>query len=83
MRMGKPVAVYIREEDLRLIPSSMEEDLKKAFINIDPFNMERVLAEYLENPQRLYQRSQAGLEYVHKWHDPVYVAGITKSFYES
>ena len=83
MRMGKPVAVFIREEDLRLIPSSMAEDLKKAFINIDPFNMERVLAEYLENPQRLYQRSQAGLEYVHKWHDPVYVAGITKSFYES
>lgn len=83
MRMGKPVAVFIREEDLRFIPSSMAEDLKEVFINIDPFNMEWVMTEYLENPQWLCQKSQASLEYVHKWHDPVYVAGITKSIYES
>jgi hypothetical protein len=61
----------------------MARNVKDAIININPFNIENVLAEYLENPQLLYQKSKAGLEYVHKWHDPVYVAGITKSVYES
>ena len=45
-------------------------------------NIESVLEEYLQNPQLLHQRSKAGLEYVHKWHNPLYVAGITKSVYE-
>ena len=83
MKMGKPVCAFIREEDLRFIPHEMARNVKDAIININPFNIENVLAEYLENPQLLYQKSKAGLEYVHKWHDPVYVAGITKSIYES
>jgi len=83
MKMGKPVGVYIREEDLQFIPKEMAKDLKETIININPNNIESILEEYLENPQRLYFKSQASSEYVHKWHDPVYVAGITKSFYES
>jgi hypothetical protein len=61
----------------------MAKDLKETVININPFNIEIVLEEYLENPQLLYRKSQAALEYVHKWHDPIYVARITKSVYES
>ena len=60
----------------------MAKDLKEAIININPMTIERVLEEYLQNPQLLYHKSQAGLEYVHRWHDPVYVAGITKTVYE-
>jgi len=83
MKMGKPVAVFIREEDLQFIPKEMAKDLKETIININPNNIESVLEEYLQNPHWLYSKSQASSEYVHKWHDPVYVAGITKSFYES
>jgi len=83
MKMGKPVGVFIREEDLKFVPEDMAKDLKEAVININPFNIESVLEEYLQNPQLLNQKSQAGLEYVHRWHNPLYVAGITKSFYEN
>lgn len=83
MKMGKPVAVFIREEDLQFIPERMAEDLREAVIHIDPVNMERVLEEYLENPGRLALKSEAGRAYVHRWHDPLYVGGITKAVYES
>ena len=83
MKMGKPVGVFIREEDLNFVPKEMAKDLREAVINLHPHHIEKILREYLENPQWLYQKSKAGLEYIHKWHDPVYVAGITKSFYES
>lgn len=82
MRMGKPVGVFIREEDLKFIPKEMAKDLEEAVININPSNIGKVLEEYLQNPHLLYHKSEAGVEYVHKWHDPVYVAGITKSIYE-
>jgi hypothetical protein len=82
MKMGKPVCAFIREEDLKFIPERMVRDLKEAIININPFNIETVLEEYLQNPQLLNQKSNAGLEYVHKWHNPLYVGGITKSIYE-
>lgn len=83
MKLGKPVCAFIREEDLRFIPKQMANDLKEAIINLNQLNLEKGLEEYLQNPQLLYQKSKAGLEYIHKWHDPVYVAGITKSIYES
>ena len=82
MKMGKPVAVFLREDDLKFVPEKMAIDLKDAVINLNPLNIENVIEEHLQNPQLLYQKSEVGLEYVHKWHDPVYVAGITKSFYE-
>lgn len=83
MKMGKPVCVFIREEDLKFIPKQMARDLEEAVINVNPFNIENILEGYLENPGLLYQRSKAGLEYVHRWHDPIYVAKITRSVYES
>jgi len=83
MKMGKPVAVFVREDDLKFIPEKMALDLKNAVINLSPLNIEKVIEEHLQNPELLYQKSGAGLEYVHKWHDPIYVAGITKFFYES
>jgi hypothetical protein len=83
MKMGKPVVAFIREEDFKFIPKEMAKDLKDAVINVNPFNIETLLEEYLQNPQLLNQKNEAGLAYVHKWHDPVYVASITKEIYES
>lgn len=82
MKMGKPLAVYISEDDLQFIPNDMAKDLKEAIINISPFNIYETLSEYIENRSLLVSKSIAGLDYVHKWHDPKYVAGITKEVYE-
>ena len=82
MKMGKPVAVYIREEDLRFIPPGMANDLKKSIINITPFNIETVLSQYIEDKKLLYEKSKQVVDYVQTWHDPLYVAKIVKEVYE-
>lgn len=83
MKMGKPLGVFIREEDLKFIPQEMMKDLKDAIINLNPYSIEKELSKYIENIDLLYQKSQASIEYVHKWHDPLYVASLTKQIYES
>jgi hypothetical protein len=83
MKMGKPLAVFIREEDLKFIPEQMAKDLGEAVIRIDPFRMETVLEGVLQNPGLLRLKSEAGQAYVHRWHDPLYVGSLTKSVYES
>ena len=82
MKMGKPLAVFVREEDLKFIPSNMAKALNEAIININPFNIETILSEYIENNHLLNEKSRAALDYVHQWHNPLYVAGLTKSVYE-
>ncbi len=82
MKMGKPVIARIAERDLRFLPPRMAEDVREAFINADPFNLHAVLKKCVENRKYLQEKARAGLEYVHKWHDPVYVAKLTKEKYE-
>jgi len=83
MKMGKPLGVFIREEDLKFIPSAMAEDLKDAIINLNPHNIKEELSKYIENINLLYQKSQASINYVNKWHNPLYVASLAKQAYES
>ncbi|HOM06192.1 MAG TPA: hypothetical protein PLW40_00705 [Syntrophales bacterium] len=83
MKMGKPLAVFIREEDLKFIPTQMAQDLKETIINVNKLNIESELAKYIENIDLLKAKSEASLYYVHRWHDPKYVASITKNIYES
>ena len=83
MKMGKPVMVFIRKEDLQFLPEEMARDCQNAIIQIDPFSIFEKLCEIIENPSILKKYREAALEYVYKWHDPVYVASITKSVYES
>ena len=83
MKMGKPVMTFIRKEDLKFIPEKMARDCQHAMILVDRSSIFEKLCEVVENPSILKSYREAGLEYVHKWHDPVYVAGMTKSVYES
>lgn len=83
MKMGKPLAVFIREEDLKYIPKKMKNDVLETVININPFNIEETLEEYIQNISLLYKKSEASLEYTNRWHDPHYVASLTKKVYES
>jgi hypothetical protein len=82
MKMGKPLGVFIREEDLKFIPKEMADDIKDSVININPYNIETELSKYIENIGLLYKKSQASLDYVNKWHNPLYVASLTKQVYE-
>jgi hypothetical protein len=83
LKMGKPVMVFIREEDLKFIPAEMAEQCNQAFINANPLNIYEKLCSIAENPGILENYRNAGLEYVNKWHDPLFVANITKTAYES
>lgn len=83
MKMGKPLGVFIREEDLKFIPKEMAKDLKDTIINLNPYNIEEELSKYIENTNLLHHKSKSSVEYVNKWHDPLYVASLTKQVYES
>ena len=83
MKMGKPVMAFIREEDLKFVPGEMAKECQQAIILVDPGNLYEKLCFLLENPEVLKGFREAALEYVHRWHNPVCVAGITKSVYES
>jgi hypothetical protein len=83
MKMGKPVLSFIREEDLRFIPKEMAKDCQEALILAEPSTLDEKLLELVENPDILLKHSEAGLDYVYKWHDPAFVGKITKSVYES
>lgn len=82
MKMGKPVIAYINEKDLRFIPREMARDCKESIINANEFNIEEVLSRYVEDRKQLIIKGEAQMEYVNKWHNPKYVASITKKKYE-
>ncbi|WP_029165762.1 glycosyltransferase [Aminiphilus circumscriptus] len=82
MRMGKPVAVYIREEDLRFIPPDMRKDLNDAFIRVQPDTINEVLGRFVADRQALREKAENAYHYVQKWHDPVKIALQVKEYYE-
>ena len=73
MKMGKPVAVFIRKEDLEFIPELMAKDLLQAIIQINTSNIFEVLESYILNPKLLEEKSEKAYAYVNRWHDPAYV----------
>lgn len=83
MQMGKPVIARIAQEDLHFIPQQMKKDVLETVINANPNTIESVIMNCLENRELLKQHSQASLEYVNRWHNPNYIANLTKEKYES
>jgi hypothetical protein len=83
MKMGKPVMAFIRKEDLKFLPQAMAAECEKAIIQADPSTIYKKIAEIIEDPSMLKTYRVAALDYVHRWHNPLHVAGIAKSFYES
>jgi len=74
MKMGKPVAVFIREEDLQFIPNEMSKDLLNTIININQNNIEEVLEVFINNTELLKKKSELSSAYVDKWHNPLKIA---------
>ncbi|MDD5259610.1 MAG: hypothetical protein PHD29_06565 [bacterium] len=82
MMMGKPVIARIAREDLHFIPEQMAKDVLASVINADPSTLYGVLLRCLEDRAMLRQYAQAALDYANHWHNPAFVAGITKAEYE-
>jgi hypothetical protein len=82
MSMGKPVICRIESEDLRFVPKQMADDVLRAFIQGEPPTITDVILRCLEDRRFLREKAEAGTEYARTWHDPRYVARITKEKYE-
>jgi hypothetical protein len=83
MKMGKPVIARIAKEDLHFVPEQLAKDVLDTVITADPTNIYEVLLQCIEDRIFLERHSEASLEYVHKWHNPHYVASLTKEKYEA
>jgi glycosyltransferase involved in cell wall biosynthesis len=82
MAMGKPVICYIREDDLKFIPEQMRRDLP--VINASPATIADVLREWLTvRRHELAAVGRRSREYVERWHDPLKIAAMLKTEYES
>ena len=77
MSMGKLVIAYLRESDLKFIPSEMKSEIP--IINADPNSIYSVLHKliYMDR-QKLYELSQESRNYVEKWHNPKIIADRLK-----
>lgn len=83
MCMGIPTIAYINKEDLHFISPQMAKECLETVINANGTTLFSVLENIINNPQILYQKHKASMEYVHRWHAAEYVASITKKYYES
>ncbi len=72
MAMGKPVAVYIREEDRSFVPPEMWNDLP--VIKISPDSIEEDLLRWISYPESLVDLGRRSRAFVERWHDPVAIA---------
>jgi len=82
MALGKPVIVYIREEDLKFIPEGMKADLP--FFKTTPDNIELTIKYVLELPrQNLLEIAKKSRDFVERWHDPLKIAERIKNDIEN
>lgn len=82
MALGKPVLVYLRDEDLKHIPEQMRRELP--FINVDPFTVKERLREVLTMPRKqLVELAIKSRAFVEKWHDPARIAALVSKDYEA
>lgn len=82
MNMGKPVIARIATEELQLVPDAMAREVTEAFINATPDTLYDTLLRCIEDRDFLARHAQAGEAYANRWHEPRYVAGLTKQRYE-
>lgn len=81
MALGKPVMVYIREEDLQFIPPEMKAELPVLRVTMDTVKDD--LRRLMQMPRDdLFALAQRSRRYVERWHDPLRIAGEIKLDYE-
>lgn len=83
MALGKPVLVYLRDEDLHFIPEEMRSDLP--FIRVTPSSVKDCLRDVITMPRnQLVDIAKKSRAYVEKWHCPEKIATmISQDYFES
>ncbi|MGY4472622.1 glycosyltransferase [Bradyrhizobium sp. USDA 3364] len=81
MAMGKPVACYIREEDMKFVPDAIRHELP--LYRLNPGNLVEDIAAILERRSEWLARGQASRRYVERWHNPEQIAKAMLRAYES
>jgi len=72
MAMGKPVACYVRDDDLRFVPAAMAAEIP--LVRVTPATLEGDLAAALERRQEWPEWGRRSRDYVLRWHDPARIA---------
>jgi hypothetical protein len=81
MAMGKPVACYIREQDMKFVPPAMREELP--ILQIDPGQLVNDLAAILERRAEWQNVGKRSRRYVERWHNPDHIAKAMLDAYRS
>jgi hypothetical protein len=73
MALGRPVACYIRREDLDVLPPPMAEELP--VLDVEPASLVATLRQLLTaRRSELPELGRRGRAYVERWHDPRAIA---------
>ncbi|MCC8980645.1 glycosyltransferase [Bradyrhizobium acaciae] len=80
MAMGKPVACYIREEDMMFVPDAIKRELP--LYRLNPGNLVEDIAAILDRRSEWQIRGQASRLYVERWHNPKLIAKAMLDAYE-
>jgi hypothetical protein len=72
MAMGKPVACYVRDIDMKFIPEAMRRELP--VFNIRPGHLVEDIAVILERRSEWEVRGRESRKFVERWHNPDLIA---------
>ena len=79
MAMGKPVACYLREADLHVVPEPMRRELP--LLRIAPDALADDLARILDHRRHLPEHGARARAFVERWHDPRRIAAALLPIY--
>jgi glycosyltransferase involved in cell wall biosynthesis len=80
MSMAKPVACYIRDEDLGFLPRAMRAELP--LVRVTPATIEADLEAALERRAEWRAWGQRARDYVFRWHHPRHIAAALLRVYQ-
>jgi glycosyltransferase involved in cell wall biosynthesis len=81
MAMAKPVACYLRDDDLGFLPAEMRSDLP--LLRITPGSLEQQLASFFDQRDRWPEWGAAARAFVEKWHHPRRIARALVAAYRA
>jgi hypothetical protein len=81
MAMGKPVAAYIRDEDLKFVPAAMRTELP--ILRVDPRTLVADLAAIFERRSEWEEFGARARAFVERWHNPSRIAAALLRCYAS
>ena len=79
MAMGKPVACYIREDDMKFVPEAMGQEMP--VFKVNPGTLVEDLAAILDRRSEWDARGLDSRKYVERWHNPDLIAEAMLSAY--